>query len=198
MFTKFLIVLMLLLIAVPGSGQITGYKDISDLVDGTYWDDLITETFYNNAIYDTDLGLRNSGSYVVRYLTSVDSSLDTIMTQPIVNRAYGDHFISFTSVSDSASDAGVRPNPDTIIVYLDMGVFRGNGTVSSTAGATVDGPGIKWYNLWTVTQDTSIEVSLKDSTWWTDFPSPMYWYRLRETSAQSNKYYLSDFQFKQD
>jgi hypothetical protein len=190
----------MLLIAVPLIGQVTENFDVGDLYDGTYWADYITETSTRYTIYDPSLGI-TSGSrdeYVLRYVTSLDSSADTLYTDRIDNRAYGDHWISYAVVSDSASDGGARVNPDTIISYLDMGVFRGHGTVAGTATGTVDGNGVLWKNLATVSVGVSAEISLKDSTWWTDFPVSWYMYRWRETSPQSNKYYMTDSKFKQN
>jgi len=193
MFTKFLIVLMLLLIAVPGSGQITDYKDVETLFDGTAWASSVTETEGYSAIYDIELGYTNRERYVTRYVSSADSSQDTLQTKAIANRAYGDHFVSYALVADSVGD-----NPNTISAILQMGVFRGYGTVAGTATGTVDNEGILWKNLVSFTAGVSGEISLKDSTWWTDFPATHYWFKIKETGEQTNKYYINDFSFKQD
>lgn len=186
---------MIPLLITSGYAQITDYADVADLFEGTFWADSITTSEGMSSAYDVDKGLNNRERYVVNYLTSADSSADTIQTKMIENRAYGDHFISYTLTSDSA---GAR-NPDTVAAVLEMGVFRGYGTVAGTAAGTVDSDGILWKNIARFALvEVSGEVSLKDSTWWTDFPATHYWYRIRETTEQSNDYYISDFKFKQD
>jgi hypothetical protein len=190
-----LMIAILLLLTIPGFGQITDYKDISELLDGTFWADSVTSTEGVSSIYDVDKSLNNRERYIVSYLTSADSSADTIQTKAIENRAYGDHFISYALTSDSS---GAR-NPDTVAAVLEMGVFRGYGTVAGTAAGTIDNNGILWKNIARFALvEVSGEVSLKDSTWWTDFPASHYWFRVRETTEQSNDYYINDFQFKQD
>ena len=159
MFTKFLIILMLLLIAVPGFSQITDYKDVAEIFDGTFWADSITTTEGRSSIYDVENATTNRERYVARYLKSGDAAQDTITSKAIENRAFGDHFISYALLTDS-----VGANPNTISAILQMGVFRGYGTVAGTAAGTVDNNGILWKNLASWAAEASGEVSLADST----------------------------------
>ena len=184
---KFISLLILILIlAFPLQAQLTRYYDVEEMFDGTDWESSITAT----QKYGT-----NGESYFVRYLQSTSNSTDTITSQTLDNRAWGgSHFISYALLTDSAG----ATNPDTIISYLEMGVFRGRGTVTGTAAGSVDNEGILWKPLATISAQASAEISLQDSTWWTDFASPNYWFRIRETSAQQNKYYISDFAVKDD
>ena len=179
-------ILILLLFILPAESQVSQYLDVENLYDGTDWEDKITTV---ESYPDYWLNMR----LYTRYVHSDSASIDTLTTKPVENRSWGDKFISFTMDTDS----NLTTEADTLSYKLLMGVFRGAGTVTGTSGGSIDADGIYWKHLFTGTSDTSIEISLRDSTWWTDFPTPYYWYQIAETDTQYNRYYISDFVLKE-
>lgn len=186
-----LTVLVCLLFVLPIMSEVlTRYYTVKDLYEGTVWEDSIKTTYYS--VRDTN-GASGIQRFPVHHLIS-KTLHDTMVSKKLAHRAYGDHVVYFTVLNDSSASGAY----DTITVTLDIGMFTGHGTVPGTAGGTVDTSGILWKPLYTASGDTSVAVSLRDSTWWTNRPTSDYWFRIRELYQQRNKYYISDFSFTEE
>jgi hypothetical protein len=125
------------------------------------------------------------------YMIHSDTLGDTLISKRIDNNnRYGDLMMTFGLLSDSAMTGAY----DTISVTFDMGVFRGHGYDYSSG--KIDSAGVAWYSLFSaISADTSLTVSLEDSTWFSDNPTTAYWVRIRELYTQKNRYFWNIFQF---
>lgn len=171
-----LILVLLLFVSVSVSfGQITSNYGVLYLFKGTDWEDNLT-TEYNK--WTDEHGDKHNYSYV-----SSDTLADTLTTRILQNQT-GTHNVSLNVITDST----VTGAPDTMDYVLEMGVYCGEGHPDST--------GYLWKHLLTGAQDTSLRISLRDSTWWTDFNISQYKLRIRETTANKNKYILWDRPYK--
>ena len=63
---------------------------------------------------------------------------------------------------------------------VEYGIFKGVSQFSTD--------GYEWNTLWTVTSDTTLNISIKDQAFNISYPSPYHAIRFVETGNQSNKY----------
>ena len=184
------IFILLLFLFVSISAQFVEHRNIYDFFSSTTWN---VFSFHTQQRAYTD---ETGATFNLTWIES-DTVSNTIISKVMKNQAYGNKVVYITVETDSA-DTTIYGNPlDNVIdVNIDIGVFSGIGTVSGTPGGTIDASGYTWFNIIHVTQDTSIQYILSNSTWWRGAPTNAYKYRFDEQSPgskQRNKYLINEF-----
>lgn len=172
----FFAALMLLLIAIlPSYSQVyVEYLDTQNL-----FPDQTVNVSYKSYV-DPD------GNTVYMQAFSSDTLTDTLYSRKIYQQdAYADLSFNFGVITDSTATGA----PDTIASIIELGMFRGFGCPDST--------GYEWKHLLITAQDTVFKVMLIDSTWWYKEPTTEFRFRIRETSANKNYYFMNFFPFKE-
>jgi hypothetical protein len=199
------LICMLLLIPFFLNAQILiEWKDVNDLFTGNY---PVSPTTAKDTIHEQYKWYDYWGRSVIFYTISSDTVKTTLKTAIQSNRyKYADKFITFGILQDTVHDQDAMK--DTMNVSLNMGVFRGFGFGSQNTTTLQysewDSVGFDLYNLFSVTRatvltpDTIAKVSLKDSTWWTDWPVIEYYYEIVEGDTGKYRYFLNDFQFGEE
>ena len=178
------------------------YYNVKNLFVGSY-----PTTAAKDTIWEQYKWYDSWRNYSVFYTISSDTTLDSMKTAIMNNRfKYSDMFITFGVIQDTIHDAD--DHKDTIDVKLNMGVFRGYGFGSpddQTTPLRVDSSGWQEYNIGgfsnvvtATTPDTTLAVTLADSTWWTDYPTTMWYFEIVELDTSKNRYFLNVFQFGED
>ena len=146
-------------------------------------------TFGADSILSQYSGKDYNGRQYDFYMIHSDTTGDTLITKRIDNNnRYADLVMTFGLLNDSTETGAY----DTVAVTFELGVFRGYG---SDGGTTVDSTGVEWKYLCTLSADSSVTISLIDSTWFSEEPTTGYWGRIRETYKQKNRYFWNIFQF---
>jgi len=123
---------------------------------------------YKKTIWDNPNYMSSNG----KTITSISTAANTL-TSKIVKNTQGTGALWVKVVADSAVDS-------TMNVAVNMKINRGNVWVT--------------YSLGTITSNgDSVEVALKDSTWWATNLAHQYQYEMIETGAQSNEYQIYEW-----
>ena len=138
-----------------------------------------TTELYDNTEWEDDIDF-NGDAFVT--LRSTTSAASTVTSQEVVSEGYGNIWVFLWM--DNVS--GTRN------VAFQLGVMRGKGFQGA------DSDGYLWKHLYTATSDTSVVVSLTDSTWVSKFPPRLWKARIVETGAQQNDYQFEVTQFKDE